>query len=211
VHASLLRFHRLAGLLALLALALAAAPASAAPGKQISVTFVGDSVSASIDLVPSAQRRLDRGLDVRRDLRVCRRLVVPSCTFQGLTPATALESVLAAGPQLGDVLIVEVGYNESANGYSEGMRRIITAARAQGIKGIVWMTLREIRPAYRMTNTAIRAEARRWPDVHVADWNSHSRGKPWFIADGLHLNSLGAFEMAAFLRPFVFRAANRAA
>lgn len=168
-------------------------------------------MSASIDLVPSAQRRLDRGLDVKRDLRVCRRLVAPSCTFQGLTPATALESVLAAGPQLGDVLIVEVGYNETAQGYAGGMRRIINAARAHGIKGIVWVTLREIRPSYRMTNKAIRAEARRLPDVHVADWNAYSRGKPWFSADGLHLNSLGAVEMAAFLRPYVFRAANRAA
>jgi hypothetical protein len=184
-----------------------AGAATAAPAKRISVTFVGDSVPASIDLVPSAQRRLDRGLDVRRDLRVCRRLVTPSCTFQGTTPVTALQSVLAAGPRLGDVLIVEVGYNESAYGYREGMRRVLSAARAQGTKGIVWVTLREIRPVYRQTNAVIRAEARRWRDVHVADWNAHSAGKPWFIGDGLHLNSRGAEALAAFLRPFVFRAA----
>jgi hypothetical protein len=204
---------RRASLLALsVVLAVAAAGAAhASPAKRISVTFVGDSVPASIDLVPAAQRRLDRGLDVRRDLRVCRRLVVPSCTFQGSTPVTALETVLAAGPRLGDVLIVEVGYNESAAGYREGMRRVLEAARAQGATGIVWVTLREIRPAYRQTNAAIRAEARRWPDVHVADWNAHSIGKPWFIADGLHLNARGAEALAAFLRPFVFRAAQRAA
>jgi hypothetical protein len=205
-----MRFISLVALLAVAAVSGAGAVA-ASPAKRISVTFVGDSVPASIDLVPAAQQRLARGLDLRRDLRVCRRLVTPSCTFQGTTPVTALETVLAAGPRLGDVLIVEVGYNESAQGYREGMRRVLTAARAQGANGIVWVTLREIRPVYRQTNAAIRAEARRWPDVHVADWNAHSAGKPWFIADGLHLNARGAQALAAFLRPFVFRAAEGAA
>ena len=54
-------------------------PASAAPGR---VTFVGDSVPASITYVPAARAELERGLSVRLDLRVCRRLVQPSCAFQ---------------------------------------------------------------------------------------------------------------------------------
>jgi hypothetical protein len=206
VRAPSVRPH-LAVVLGLFLLGFAAAAATAAPAKRISVTFVGDSVPASIELVPDAQRRLDRGLDVRLDLRVCRRLVARSCTYRGLTPATALQSVLAAGAGLGDVLIVEVGYNEAAHGYREGMRRIIAAAGSQGAEGIVWVTLREVKPGYRLTNAVIRDEARTSPLVHVADWNAYSKGKPWFGRDGLHLNAQGAREMAAFLRPFVLRAA----
>ena len=41
----------------------------------------------------------------------------------------------------------------------------------------------------------------------VADWNAYSRGKPWFSSDGLHMSVTGADALAAFLRPYVFRAA----
>ena len=94
------------------------AGATAAPARSpLPVTFVGDSVPASISYVPAAQAQLRRGLKVRLDLRVCRRLVQPSCTYQGETPPSALEVVEGYGRSLGRVLIVDVGYNESAHGY----------------------------------------------------------------------------------------------
>ena len=107
------------------------------------VTFVGDSVPASISYIPSAQAQLDSGLRVRLDLRVCRRLVRPSCSYQGARPSTALQAVEGYGRALGRVLIVNVGYNESANGYRRGIDRIMRAALAQGAEGVVWVTLRE--------------------------------------------------------------------
>ena len=48
---------------------------------------------------------------------------------------------------------------------------------------------------------------KQWPQLLVADWNAYSRGKPWFSSDGLHLGVTGADALAAFLRPYVFRAA----
>ena len=72
------------------------------------------------------------------------------------------------------------------------------------VEGIVWVTLRETRDIYRRTNVAIRSEAKRWPQVQVADWNAHSSGRPWFRDDGLHLNAGGASGLAALLRPLVF-------
>jgi hypothetical protein len=180
---------------------------AAAPRKAVEVTFVGDSVPASITYTPQAQAILSRGLDLRLDLRVCRRLVTESCSYQGAAPPTALQSVQAVGHGLGDVLIVDVGYNESAVGYREGIDRIMRAARAQGAVGVVWVTLRETRDIYRQTNVAIRAAQKRWPQLQVADWNAYSRGKPWFSSDGLHMGPSGAEALARFLRPFVFRAA----
>jgi hypothetical protein len=197
--------------LATAALALVGAmPATAgSAGKKapLKVTFVGDSVAASISYTTTAQAQLKRGLSVRLDLRVCRRLVQPSCSYQGSTPTTALQAVQSYGRSLGRVLIVKVGYNESAQGYRQGIDRIMRAALAEGATGVVWVTLRETSDTYRWTNVAIKTAAKRWPQLVVADWNAYSAGKPWFGSDGLHMSATGATALAAFLRPYVFRAA----
>lgn len=173
----------------------------------VRATFVGDSVAASISYASTAKAQLERGLSVRLDLKVCRRLVQPSCAYQGSAPPTALEVVRGLGSSLGRVVIVKVGYNESARGYRAGIDRVMRAALAQGAAGVVWVTLRETTSTYHWTNVAIKAAAKRWPQLVVADWNAHSARKPWFGHDGLHLSAAGATALAAFLRPYVFRAA----
>jgi hypothetical protein len=199
-----------AALLASLAASTLVGAGSARSSTPIQVTFVGDSVPASISYVPQARAELRRGLDVRLDLRVCRRLVAPSCPYQGSTPSTALEAVRSYGRSLGAVLVVKVGYNESAQGYRQGIDMVMRAALRDGVEGVVWVTLREAREVYRWTNIAIKTAAKRWPQLVVADWDRYSRGKPWFDPDGLHLTSAGATALAAFLRPYVFQAAGRA-
>ncbi len=84
--------------LAVAALALlAAAPSPARSSEKTRVTIVGDSIMASFDYAPAARRSLARGLVLRTDNAVCRRLVVASCPFQGSTPPTALDVVRAGG------------------------------------------------------------------------------------------------------------------
>ncbi len=185
-----------------------AADAGGTPAKPIRVTFIGDSVPASLDYVSSARRILAKGMTVKLDLRVCRRLATTSCPYNGVTPSTALESVVAAGRSIGDVLVIDVGYNEDSFTYRSGMTKIIRAARKQGVEGIVWLTLRETQPVYRSTNGAIRAEAKRWPFVYLVDWNTYSAGRPWFRDDGLHLNTAGADGLALVVRANVLRAVN---
>lgn len=185
---------------------LAAAGASAHMAAPLRATFVGDSVSASITYVTTAQRQLQRGIAVRLDLRVCRRLVQPSCSYRGSTPSTALQAVESYDRSLGQVLIVKVGYNDSASGYGKGIDEVMRAAAADGATGVVWVTLRETRTNYHWINVAIRQAAKRWPQLLVADWNAYSSGKPWFSSDGLHLTPAGADALAAFLRSYVLRA-----
>jgi hypothetical protein len=184
-----------------------AAPQATGP---VRVTFIGDSVAQSLDYLPQARRALGRGLAVRFDLAVCRRLAEMSCTSFGSTPPSALAVVRRAGPGLGRVLIVDVGYNDSSSTYRDGMEDVLRAARGDGVRGVVWVTLREAGGAYRWINHVIRSEAAAWPDVVVADWNAASAGKPWFKADGLHLNDDGAEHLASFLRPYVLEAAGPA-
>ena len=192
---------------AALTAAILAGSTAAATKAPVRVTFVGDSVPASIMYSPRAKSILARGLATRLDLRVCRRLATASCAYQGSAPTSALQSVQSLGHALGDVLIVDVGYNESSSGYRDGIDRVMRAARAQGASGVVWVLLRETRDIYRETNAVIRSAQKRWPDLLVADWNAYSRGKPWFSSDGLHMGVTGADALAAFLRPYVFRAA----
>jgi hypothetical protein len=200
---------RFAALLTVTAALAAGVGLDAADAKgPLKVTFVGDSVPASISYIPAAQAQLKKALAVRLDLRVCRRLVEASCSYQGSTPTTALQAVQGYGRSLGRVLIVNVGYNESARGYRQGIDRIMRAALAQGADGVVWVTLRETRDIYHSTNVAIKTAAKRWPQLVVADWNAYSSGKPWFGSDGLHLTATGATTLAAYLRPFVWKAAS---
>ena len=69
------------------------------------------------------------------------------------------------GSTLGKALILYVGYNEGAPGYAAGLDRVVRTALAQGVKGVVWVTLREAgknAAIYRSTNAIIRnALARR--------------------------------------------------
>ena len=188
---------------------LVAGEAQATKRKPLHFTFVGDSVPDAITYVSAARRRLTRGFVVRLDLRVCRRLVTPSCSFQGSAPSTALAAIQSLGSGLGDVLVVDVGYNEGHVGYGAGINRVMRAAHAQGAAGVVWVTLRETRDLYRQTNAVIRRAAKRWATLRVADWNAFSSGRSWFASDGLHLTPTGATALAGFLRPHILRAGGR--
>jgi hypothetical protein len=192
--------------LLLVACLVAVSTAPARGATPMRVTFVGDSVAASLTYVTSARARLSRGLRLTVDARVCRRLVQPSCSFQGSTPTTALEAVEAYGRSLGDVLVVKVGYNESTDGYQKGIDRVMRAALAQGAKEVVWVTLRETIATYHWTNVAIKRAAKRWPELVVADWNAYSSGRPWFGDDGLHLTVSGANALAGFVRRYALEA-----
>ena len=182
---------------------LTAATAQASAEAKLHATFVGDSVSASIGYLPAARSQLRRGLRVTLDLEVCRRLVAPSCSHRASTPPSALAAVQAYGRSLGDVLIVNVGYHDAAAGYAEGIDRVMGTAVAQGVRRVVWVTLRETSPGYRRTNAAIERAAKRWPQLVVADWEAYSRGQAWFGRDGLHLTPSGAVAFASFVRPYV--------
>ena len=178
--------------------------ATTATTKPPRVTVIGDSVQASFGYVPKAVRRLGRGLALRMDAKVCRRLVAPSCPYQGVTPATALEVAKSLGDRTGRVAVVNVGYNDDPRGYDVGA--VMRTLRADGVEKVVWVTMRETRSIYATTNDEIRTAAKRWPAMRIADWNAVSAGRPWFADDGLHLNTKGALALSGLLRVNVLAA-----
>ena len=182
-----------------------AAPAQPTAPTRTRVTVIGDSITASFNYVPAARRYLGKGLDLRSDAVVCRRLVAASCSFQGTTPSTVLQVVGAQGRTLGPVVVVNVGYNDWAAVYD--VDRVVKALRAAGVKHVIWVTLRQAgsnASIYAGSNARIRSAGKRWRSTFVvADWNAYSSGKPWFREDGLHLTTSGALGLARLLRPLV--------
>ena len=181
--------------------------ADGAPAQPPRVTMFGDSVADSLQYVPEARRLLGNGLDLRLELTACRKLATPGCAYMGMHPISVLD-IVEASPHvaLGDVVIVDVGYNEPAEHYDEGMSQVVSALVRLGVAHVLWVTMREQTDNYRQIDEIIREEARRWPQVEVLDWDAASRGEDWFQPDGLHLNADGAFGLAEFLRPYVLAA-----
>jgi peptidoglycan/LPS O-acetylase OafA/YrhL len=169
-------------------------------------TIVGDSVAETIDEVPQALATLSRGATLHLDLRICRRLILTSCTYQGQTPPPALQAIKRLGSSLAPRLIVDVGYNDDPTEYATGIDRIMRLALAHGVHQVIWLTLRESgnnASAYQAINAIIEQATHRWRQLEVADWNSYSDGRPWFSADDVHPNPDGAIALARYLRAYV--------
>ncbi len=195
--------------LLVLAAALAAAAAlgpGAGSAHAVKVTFIGDSKAAGIELSARAQRLLARGHDMRRDLRVCRRLVRESCPYKGSKPRSALRAVEFYGTSLGRVLVVDVGYNDHSSWYAGHLDQVMRAALSRGVKGVVWVNLRAVRADYRKINRIINRAQSRWSRLYVANWNKRSAGKSswfWPKGDGIHLTAAGAVGLVKLVRNYI--------
>jgi hypothetical protein len=190
----------LAGLL--LATGSSGAATTAAPR----VTLVADSVGGVLFWQGEAREELGRGIDLRIDIRTCRRLVNEGCVYDGERPASALETIRALGPAVGSIAIVDVGYNDSPTGYGAGLDRIMRALLDTGVDRVVWVSLRERRQSWAEINDEIRAGARRWPQIAVGDWDRESKSHDEWFADGIHMNWDGGAGFARFLRALVLDA-----
>src|SRR4029077_6548383 len=139
---------------------------------------------------------------VNWQLKVCRRLVQLSCPYQGVRPPTVNDVIQSTPPGgLGQIAVIDVGYNDYVDQYQSDMETVIKGLIANGVQHIIWTTMHEVRTDYRSINATIRAEAAKWPQVVVADWNAASQGQNWFNSDGIHLNSAGAWGLARLLLP----------
>jgi hypothetical protein len=201
------RMCRLLAAAVLAAAALGAASALPATRAAPRVTIFGDSAAEVLDYVTDAKQYLAQGLDVNWQLKVCRRLVQLSCPYQGVRPPTVLDVVQASAKgTLGSIAVVDVGYNDYVDQYQNDMDAVIKALIDNGVEHIIWTTMHEVRTDYRNINATIRAEAARWPQIVIVDWNAASQGQDWFNSDGIHLNSAGAWGLARLLRPPILTA-----
>lgn len=158
------------------------------------VTVFGDSVGAAFEWVPGTKEAMARGLSARFDLRTCRRLVAAPCPPN---PPSVLSSIRSLPGSLGDIVVMNVGYNDWAATYD--VPRVLRALRARGVDRVVWVLLRPTQGSYVSINGMIQRAARRSRDVQVADWGRAAAGS-WFAPDGVHLTVSGGWGLARFLR-----------
>jgi putative Ig domain-containing protein len=169
-------------------------------------TLVADSVGGVLFWQRQARDELGRGIDLRIDIRTCRRLVTEGCVYDGERPPSALDAIQDLGPALGPIAVIDVGYNDPPNGFAAGIDRIMRALVDAGVDQVVWITLRERRSSWSDINDQIRAAPSRWPQLAVGDWELESRDHEDWFSDGIHMNWDGGQAFTRFLRPLVIEA-----
>ncbi|MDQ1496512.1 MAG: hypothetical protein QOG69_2995 [Actinomycetota bacterium] len=171
------------------------------------VTLIGDSVMTGVYWDHDAIAIMQNGLDVNWQVAVCRRLEGVSCPFEGSQAPVFVDLVHMLGPQLAPTVVVEMGYNDFEQTFAQSVDDSIRALRAEGVKRILWLTLREVRHPYTTMNDILAAAALRHPQMTLVDWNMYSRSHPdWFQNDGEHLEASGGLAMAALIHAAVMKA-----
>jgi hypothetical protein len=182
-------------------LACFAAGAHAADDAPPQVTVIGDSVLTGVLWNEGPLAILQHGLRMRLDIGVCRRLTGVSCPYEGGNVPTLLDVVNTLGPQLGKVVLVEVGYNDDHDTFAQNVEVSINALLHAGVTRILWANLHGFSQQWLDMNAVLDAAARRHPELTVIDWNGYADNKwSWFQGDGIHLVDDGAVAMATLLR-----------
>lgn len=167
------------------------------------VTMITDSVATALLWDPGLLQDFAAGLDVQVYSFGCRKLVVAGCPqAAGVNPPSVLDVIRQLGTELGPIVVIDVGYNDTADTYSAGLDEVMQALLANGVQRVVWVTLEEREPVWLEINDEIRSAPARWPQLVVADWGPIATGKPWFV-DSAHLNHDGGAALGQFLRPIV--------
>ena len=174
--------------------------AHAAPSTPVRVTVFGDSSATAIAYDVNAKRSLSRGIDLRLEVAACRRLGDTSCPYDGVRPPNVIDRATELGAQLGQVVVVAVGYNDYEANYAENIDAAMAAFRKGNVQRVLWVTLQEGRQSYANMNGMIVAAAKRYPEITVLDWNGLARQhSDWLQPDGIHLTPPGAEGMAEMI------------
>ena len=166
--------------------------------------FIGDSVGSSVASASTSEfRSVIDGSFVSPAISA----VVKRCTNRSSCSGTSGVDVAKGLPFGLDLVVVELGYNDSASTFADDVAAMMTALTDRGVKQVAWVNLAEIRTntngfRYRPHNDALAAAARQWPNLTILDWNTASSDPGsqarWF-SDEVHLTSTGQAEFALWL------------
>lgn len=189
---------------ALVAIASTAAKADIAPPR---VTLIGDSVMTAMQWHDDANTIMQVGLALDWQVAICRRLVAPSCPFDGGQAPSLLDVVQTLDGDLAPIVVVGVGYNDAEETFAQSVRTSVNALLKAGVQRILWLNLRAVRHSYLHMNTILGTVALDYSRLTIVDWNRYSRSHPeWFQNDGEHLLDAGGVGMAMLLHRVVLEA-----
>jgi hypothetical protein len=113
----------------------------------------------------------------------------------------AIQMLRAAGPALGDVVVLDLGYNDSSDpGVFRGRIDDAMAALA-GVKHVIWLNQHDWEPDRAGMNAELTAATSRYPNLDVLDWNAEVAAHPEDVyADQIHLTPPGQVAMGTLVR-----------
>jgi hypothetical protein len=178
------------------------------------VTLIGDSTMAGMvwyEGVTHPQEVIRASYNLNIDAESCRRLVVPSCRGRfGYVPTNTVTVMRSMRGRLGEAVVIMAGYDDTD--IAVGIDAVMQEAGAQGVKDVIWLNYPTnvpyvlpggfpARSLYDRHNVALYFAGFRYPNLHVADWNSYSRSHPGAVAgDGIHLTPGGAVVLSTFIK-----------
>jgi lysophospholipase L1-like esterase len=133
------------------------------------------------------------------------------CTVRVSCPGTSGVEQAALLPVGLDLVVVELGYNDTVDTFASDIDAMMNALTARGARRVAWVNMADIRTTsqgsvYGPMNAQLAAAASNWPALSILDWNTASAGGEararWF-SDGVHLTTTGQAEFALWLRQAV--------
>jgi hypothetical protein len=183
-----------------------ASPATTGTPPVPDVTVIADSVMTAVTWHSNALAVMQKGLQMRWEVAVCRTLTGTSCPFDGERPATLVQVVESAGPSLGKTVVVECGYNDPEGTFAQDVESSIDALLNAGVTKILWVNLHDATPQLIAMNKVLTIVAAAHPQVTLLDWNTYADGhNDWFQTDLIHLTTTGGVGLATFLHAAVWR------
>jgi hypothetical protein len=107
----------------------------------------------------------------------------------------------SAGPALGDVVVLDLGYNDSSDPAVFRGRIDDAMAALAGVRRVIWLNQHDWGPGRAGMNAELAAAASRYANLDVVDWNAEVAAHPDYVyADAIHLTPTGQPAMAAAIR-----------
>jgi peptidoglycan hydrolase-like protein with peptidoglycan-binding domain len=148
------------------------------------------------------------------DAESCRRTIYASCRGrEGYAPENVLQVMNRLEGRWGRILILMTGYDDPGYAFDDGVDAVIAEARSQGIRKVMWLTLRTADVSYvapefesdsytfRDNNRILLQKAVQYRGyLQIADWATYSaQHSSWFASDGIHMTPAGGYSLAAYI------------
>ena len=169
--------------------------------KPAQVLVLGDSVFNAFMHVESARDLMNERQTTIFATQGCQRLLYEGC--MDFAKLSALQQLRRHAGKFTDVVVVGTGYNDRLGPeFKQAVTAIVKEAESQGVE-VLWVTYRvagNVKGKSRVLNAQLRRFDERWENLHVADWDEHSKDtEGWFREDGVHLITRGAVGLARLL------------
>jgi hypothetical protein len=113
----------------------------------------------------------------------------------------AISTFQSAGPALGDVVVLDLGYNDASDPAVFRTRIDGAMAALAGVREVIWLNQHDWGPGRAGMNAELAAAPARYSNLTVIDWNAEVAAHPDYVyADQIHLTPAGQNGMATVVR-----------